>query len=203
MQLLLIRHGLPLTTEGHANPELDDAGHAQARALAEWLSDEPLEAIYASPMHRARQTAEPVAERLGLDLRIEDDVAEADKDGTFYVPLEQLKAAGDERWRDAVATKDWNPEFEPLDSFHARIMRGVEGVIDRHGGQTVAVVCHGGVIARYTATILGLPWERTGFFMPLYTSITRVAANSAGLRSIITANETPHLKGTGLPTGAV
>ena len=67
MELLLIRHALPIRRElqtGAADPELSEAGHAQAKHLAEYLASEHLDAVYASPMNRARQTAEPlVAER--------------------------------------------------------------------------------------------------------------------------------------------
>ncbi|MEZ5378621.1 MAG: histidine phosphatase family protein [Acidimicrobiales bacterium] len=204
MQLLLIRHGLPVPIEGHADPELDEIGHAQSQHLAEYLASERIDVIYTSPMHRARQTAAPLAERLGMEPIVEPDVAESDKDGTSYVPVEQLKAAGDPRWREAVAVSDWAEEREPLDAFHERVMAGIERMVDAHAGQNVAVFCHGGVIARYTATILELPWERTGFFYPLYTSVTRVAASSSsGIRSILTVNETAHLRGTGLPTGAL
>ena len=70
MELLLIRHGLPVRREleiGAADPELSEAGHAQAGHLAEYLAAEaPLDALYASTLNRARQTADPIAERFGL-----------------------------------------------------------------------------------------------------------------------------------------
>jgi hypothetical protein len=61
-------------------------------------------------------------------------------------------------------------------------------------------VCHGGVINAYLAHVLGLG-ARRGFFYPNYTSVHRVAAARSGERSIVTVNETPHLRGTGLPMG--
>ena len=71
-----------------------------------------------------------------------------------------------------------------------------------HRGQRIAIVCHGGVINAYLATLLSLRsgFER-GFFYPNYTSIHRVAAASTGQREIVTVNETSHLRGTGLPMG--
>jgi probable phosphoglycerate mutase len=62
------------------------------------------------------------------------------------------------------------------------------------------VVCHGGVIAGYLTHILGLV-EPHGFFYPNYTSIHRVAAARSGERTIVTLNETSHLRSTGLPMG--
>lgn len=206
MQLLLIRHALPVrmeVTEGTADPHLDDRGHAQASLLAEYLAAEQIDALYASPMLRAQQTAQPVSAKLRLAINTEDDIAESDRKGTFYAPADQLKAAGDPRWRQGFTASDWPEEHEPLEEFHSRVMAGMERIIERHPGQTVAVVCHGGVIARYTSTILNHPWEEIGFFLPHYTSITRVNAGRTGRRGIVTLNETPHLRGTDLPTGAI
>ena len=61
-------------------------------------------------------------------------------------------------------------------------------------------MCHGGVINGYLCHVLGLTDPR-GFFYPNYTSINRVAAARSGARSIVTINETSHLRGTGLPMG--
>jgi len=97
VELLLIRHALPMRVEGAggpADPPLADAGHHQARALAEWLAPEPLDRLYVSPMARARETAAPLATAPGLDATVVDGVAEFDRDADSYVPMEELKAAG-------------------------------------------------------------------------------------------------------------
>jgi 2,3-bisphosphoglycerate-dependent phosphoglycerate mutase len=70
----------------------------QARHLAEYLAAEaPLDALYTSPLNRARQTAAPVAEHFGLDVVVDDGVAEWDRHSNDYVPIEELKAADDPR----------------------------------------------------------------------------------------------------------
>jgi probable phosphoglycerate mutase len=206
VNLLLIRHALPLrqeVSEGFADPGLDPIGHEQAKRVGEYLASEPIDAIYASSMLRAQQTAAPLAAALGLEVLIEPGVTENDTAAKDYVPAEERKAAGDPSWRDGFSTSDWPDYYEPLDQFHERIMAGIDRIVANHRSQTVAVFTHSGVIARYTSTILGHPWEQTGFFYPLYTSITRVIASRAGHRMIQTVNETPHLRGTGLPTGAL
>src|SRR5205809_1084762 len=58
MELILIRHGLPERREDTADPPLSDHGHEQARRVAAWLADEAIDAVYASTMLRARQTAD-------------------------------------------------------------------------------------------------------------------------------------------------
>jgi 2,3-bisphosphoglycerate-dependent phosphoglycerate mutase len=201
VELLLIRHALPVRREldeGAADPELAPDGVEQAQRLAEYLAAESLDAVYTSPMRRAVQTAERVAERHGVGITLVDDVAEFDRMASDYVPVEELKAANDPRWQ-AMLAGEWGAD-ETLDEFIARIVRGIERLIGEHRGERIAVVCHGGVINGYVAHVLGLPGT-TGFFYPNYTSIHRIAAASSGERSIVTINETPHLRGSGLPMG--
>ena len=71
MELLFIRHALPQRVEGFegpADPELSEAGQHQARHLAEYLAFERIHAVFASPLRRAMQTAEPVAERQSIEV---------------------------------------------------------------------------------------------------------------------------------------
>lgn len=202
MELLLIRHALPVrrqVEEGAADPELSEAGHAQATHLAEYLAEESLDAVYASPLRRAWQTAEPVAQRQGLELRMEEAVAEWDRNSNEYIPVEELKAANDPRWQ-ALLSGEWSAHDETHEEFLARVVGAIERIVTAHGGERVAVVCHGGVINGYLSHILGLD-NPQGFFYPNYTSIHRVAAARSGERSVVTVNETTHLRGTGLPMG--
>ena len=202
MELLLIRHALPIRrelTEGVADPELSEAGVAQALHLAEYLASEELHAIYASPLKRAQQTAAPVAERFQLEVAVVDGVAEFDRNSSEYVPVEELKASNDPRWQELIDNR-WDGRDETQQQFTDRVFNAMEAIIQAHNGHNVAVVCHGGVINSYLARILGTP-ETAGFFYPNYTSIHRVVAARTGQRQIVTINETAHLRGTGLPIG--
>ena len=86
------------------------------------------------------------------------------------------------------------------DEFRTQVVEKLEQLIAAHSGQRIAVVCHGGVIAGYLTHILGIATPH-GFFYPNYTSIHRVAAARSGERTIVTLNETSHLRSTGLPMG--
>ena len=90
---------------------------------------------------------------------------------------------------------------DPRDEFDERVRTSIDRIIGDHAGDTVAVVCHGGVINLVLADVLGIAAEGPGFFYPNYTSIHRVAASRSGIRSIVTINETSHLRDTGLPMG--
>jgi probable phosphoglycerate mutase len=93
---------------------------------------------------------------------------------------------------------DWSSDEIP-EEFHDRVIESLEMIISRHKGGTAVVTCHGGVINEYLSHVLGL--ESNQFFYPNYTSIHRIAASSAGHRSILSVNETSHLRGSGLPIG--
>jgi probable phosphoglycerate mutase len=202
MELLLVRHALPVRrelVEGPADPELSADGRAQAEHLATYLSSEHLDAIYASPLRRAYETAAAIAAFHDLEVVLSDGVAEFDRLSPDYIPTEELKAANDPRYH-AIINGQWDAEDETSDEFRARVVRTIEQLIDVHAGQRIVVVCHGGVINGYLCEVLGLTNPR-GFFYPNYTSINRVAAARGGTRSVVTINETPHLRGTGLPMG--
>jgi 2,3-bisphosphoglycerate-dependent phosphoglycerate mutase len=202
MELLLVRHALPVRREsvdGPADPELSADGRAQAEHLATYLSSEHLDAIYASPLRRAYQTAETIAGRLSTEVQFCNGVAEFDRLSSDYIPTEELKAADDPRYH-AMINGEWDTDDETSDEFRARVVGTIEELIDGHPGQRVAVVCHGGVINGYLCHVLGLIRPRA-FFYPNYTSINRVAASRSGTRSVVTINETSHLRGTGLPMG--
>ena len=202
MELLLIRHALPVRREleaGIADPELSGPGHQQAAHLAQYLSSERIDAVYSSPLKRAQETAGPVAASQGVDVRIEPGLAEWDQNSPEYIPVEELKAANDPRWQ-AMVDGVWDSDEDEAE-FRRRTIDAIESIIVRHPGERVAAACHGGVINLYLGHVLGLGDSTRGFFYPNYTSINRVAGASSGERSIVTINETSHLRGTGLPIG--
>jgi len=196
VQLLLIRHALPVrleVVEGSADPELAPAGFEQAERLAGWLAAEHIDALYSSPLVRAVQTAAPVAGVTGLEPTVVDGLAEWDRDSNAYIPIEELQATNDPIWqRLASGHHDDLAELgvDPV-AFRQRVVSTIDGLAADHRGERIAVVCHGGVINAYAATVLGL--DRMLFFSPDYTSISRVLIG-AGVRSIGTLNETPHLR---------
>jgi probable phosphoglycerate mutase len=195
VELLIVRHGLPVRVHresGAADPELAQEGHDQARRLARYLAAEEIHAIYASPLARALQTAAPLAELLGTTPEVVDAIAEFDRHASEYVPLEELKAANDPRWH-ALMAGEWEDHGESPGEFRDRVVNAFEEIVERHSSQRVVAVCHGGVINQYLAHILGIS-TNVGFFYPAYTSIHRVSASRGGVRSVVSLNETAHLR---------
>ncbi len=191
MDLLLIRHALPVRIEdgdGPADPELSEEGRRQAASLAAWLAEEEIDALVASPLRRAQETAEPLARLLEAEVTTIDGLAEFDRDAPWYIPIEELKAADDPRWH-AMVAGDW--DLDPV-AFQRSVVSAVDGIIEDHPGATVAAVCHGGTINAFLSALLGL--DRLMFFVPDYTSISRVRASRSGARSVVTLNESGHLR---------
>ncbi|MFP3906500.1 MAG: histidine phosphatase family protein [Acidimicrobiales bacterium] len=190
MELLLIRHALPVRIDGGdgpADPDLSDEGHRQAETLARWLRTEPIDEVWTSPLRRARQTAAPIEAAFGTEARVDDDLREFDADEEHYIPLEELRGSDDPRWQELMERLGAPEQF----AFRDQAAAAVERIVDANPGRQVAVVCHGGVINAYLSTILGI--DRPLFFEPTYTSISRVMASSRGVRSLVSVNEIPHL----------
>ncbi len=194
MELILIRHGLPETVvreDGKpADAPLSIEGRLQADRMAGWLADEGIARVYASPLARARQTAEPLAGVLGLDVEINDGVAEYDRNSHSYVPLEEVRRTDRERYRQMMRDNAFggdNPQ-----EFRRIVVEAIEEIVAANRGQTVAVVCHGGVINSWASHVLKM--DDVFFFNPTYTSINRFMAASSGERTVITLNEHAHLR---------
>ena len=195
MDLVLVRHGLPvrLATEdgGPADPPLSDEGRAQAEAVGRWLAHESFDAVYVSPMLRARETAEPYLGHAGHDPVVEPRIAEFDRDEDEYVPLEELKRTDYETWRQLMqGGYEALPHFR---AFQAEAVAALGEIAERHGGERVLVVCHGGVINVWAADVLGLGARL--FFEPYYTSVNRFRVARSGQRSVASLNELGHLRG--------
>ena len=194
MELLLIRHALPLRVENTdgtpADPPLSPVGREQAARLSDWLAAEKLDGLYASPMKRAYETAQVLALRHELEIRVEPGVVEFDQNAEFYIPLEELKAEDYERWRQMM--QGGLAAAIDIESFRRGVAESIERIIASHPGGRIAVVCHGGVINSWASHVLGI--ESPLFFDPTYTSVSRFLAAGSGERSVVSLNESSHLR---------
>jgi probable phosphoglycerate mutase len=166
----------------------------QATRLASWLAVDGIDAIVTSPLRRARETAAPLADALGLEPEVDDGVSEYDASSGSYIPIEELREAKDERWYATIEGRWADVGGIDPHEFQARVVPAVESLIDRNSGRRIAVVAHGGMINVYLAHVLGI--DKMLWFHPEYTSISRVRAAGTGERSVCTLNETAHLVGT-------
>ena len=148
--LSLIRHGqtdwnAADRMQGTSDIPLNDTGRQQARDAVALLADFDWDVIVSSPLERARETAEIIADGLGLELgRSYDLLIER-----HYGEGEGLtKPEIEERWNG-----DSCPGLEGLDSVVERGIASLEQIADDYPGKRVIVVCHGTII-RYTLSQL-------------------------------------------------
>ena len=168
--LLLVRHGetdwnAEGRLQGHTDRPLSEFGRRQAHALADRLAGDSIVAVYASDLSRARQTAEIVAARLGLDVALDPRLREKDW-GTWegLTPEE----------RDRVELVG-----ESTQAHRDRMLASLLEIAARHPGERVVVVTHGGSVRRAQAAV-------SGFAMPVIDncSVWACAWKDGSLRPI-------------------
>ena len=195
MELLLVRHALPERTDGDratADPPLSERGRLQADATGEFLSGERIDAVYASPLQRACETAQPLAERLGMAVVTSQGLREIDPFGGAYVPAEEITT-------DHPVVEQFVEDQYSLFAgeggflqFRSVVVAAVDAIVAENKGRRVAVFCHGTVIGTYLTALLG--HDDPFVLLPDYCGIYRITASSGGLRTLRSANETGHLR---------
>lgn len=196
MRFLFIRHGQPAwSLEGTAvdNPGLTDSGMAQARLLGERFRGGVAHRLLVSPLVRARQTAEPIAEALGLEPVTEPWLAEIANPTWQGEPTENVERIFREA-RNRSIEDHWEglPGGETFRDFHRRVTHGLQDFLDANGNsrvndqpalwtlddpdQVVVVVAHAGTNASAIGYLLGIdpvPWEWERF-VSFHASVSEV-----------------------------
>lgn len=206
-KLLLIRHATNdlLVTHrlGGRMPgvHLNDQGRAEAEALADRLARTDLAAVYSSPMERALETAQAVAARHGLEVRVHPGLHEVDCGAWSGAPIPQVR--GDPRWRalESYPTLNPYPGGETIWQVQTRIVAALEEIRAAHADQTVAVVSHADPIRAAVAHYIGLPLDLFRRLLISPASLTVLAFEPLPFGEdtlrvrLITLNDTAHLEG--------
>ena len=190
MQLVLVRHALPRRSESSADPDLDELGVEQSRRVPDALARFTVSRVVSSSQQRAIRTAQPLAERLGLEITTDDRLTEYDRDFGGYVPIEAAKT----EFRDAYdrIKAGHLPEQVDEQAFRRRVLAGVADIVSAAAhSDTVVLFAHGGVVNMLLQDILQTP-KVLGFPID-YCSVTRVLFSRSGARSVSSVNETAHV----------
>ncbi|MET7766391.1 bifunctional RNase H/acid phosphatase [Streptomyces sp. NPDC005336] len=201
---VLLRHGeTPLTPEkrfsgsGGTDPALSPAGRHQAERVAAALAARgTIQAIVTSPLRRCRETADVVAARLGLDVRVDEGLRETDFGAWEGLTFAEVK----ERYPDDLEAWLASSKVAPTgggESFAAvarRVALSRDKLIARYAGRTVLLVTHVTPIKTLVRLALGAPPESL-FRMELSAaSLSVVAYYGDGNASLRLLNETSHLR---------
>ena len=222
-EIVLVRHGEPhWEPAGRAvdEPELSELGHEQARRAAKALSGEHFDAVYVSPLRRARQTAEPLLEALGHEPIVQPWLAELRLPTLEGLTSEQVQDYFREaRARDLERHWDGLPGGESFRHFYERVSSGIESLlvgehplgihensgyrvwkVPEDGPERLLVVAHAGTNAVILSHLLGIepvPWAYVRF-ESAWTGISRiesVALASGAIWRLEAFSDTSHLAG--------
>jgi len=205
MLLILVRHGETESNRerlalGREDVPLNERGRRQAAALTASLAGVPATAIYASPLRRAVETARPLAEALGLEVQVDDDLIEmAVGDLEGLSPRELSERYGDflREWFSTQAGNLRMPGGESLQDVQDRAWAAIERLRERHPEETVVVVTHNFTIHAILCRALGLP-------LASFRCLRHDLAAKAVLELrddrviVISLNDTCHLEAEGL-----
>lgn len=163
---------------GATDLPLTELGRHEAELVAGRLADEhAAEAIYTSPLTRARDTAEAIGRRRRAHLELREDLREIDCGIVDGLPIDEVAARYPDAWQRNLRQDDpsfrW-PEGESYEELRARCLRAARAIAAAHGKARVIVVTHAGVISQLLGFVDGespARWER---FRPSNASITEI-----------------------------
>ena len=184
MDILLIRHAQSKgnstnTVQGHLDEGLSELGKEQAKGVSEYFKITDLNAIYSSDLDRAVQTAEPLTKKLGLDIKKDQDLREADFglwEGLTYDEVKEKFPKEHSDWHKNYHVRP--PWFESFDSHFKRVRRALEKILKIHDlSDSVAIFTHGGSIKTQIGYFNKLTGEELTRFTNSNCSLTLIKFN--------------------------
>lgn len=159
--IFLARHGesdwnVAKRFQGHSDRPLTELGREQAHALADLIASEEIEAVYTSPLSRARETAEIVAARVGLEPVALAELREVDTgswSGLSRADVEARFPEGFTRWRSGGS--GWE-DGETYEEMAERVIGALRTIAEDHPDGRVLIISHGGPIRAIHAAAEGL-----------------------------------------------
>jgi probable phosphoglycerate mutase len=167
---------------------LGEQGWDQARRVADRLTREQIAAIHTSPLERARETAESIAERLRLSPEVCEAINEIDLGEWSGRSFDELRA--DRRWASWNAARSVTrpPQGESMLEVQARVVRHLESVLERYPEQNVVLVSHADVIKAALLYSLGMPLEGYRSLEISPASVSVLAMGDWGIK-VLSINE--------------
>lgn len=194
--LCLVRHGEHalqgrLVAGRTSGIGLSPRGRAETLAVAERLAGEPIEAVYASPLDRTRETAEIIAARLDLPVAFRDELLELDFGEWTGLTFDQVRA--DKRWLPWQSCRSIAaiPGGESWRAVQDRAVKALFELRRAHPGGAVVAVSHGDVIRAALLFLLGMPLDFYNRIEVGTGSISTLRLDDAAIR-VVAINERPH-----------
>ncbi len=208
MEILLIRHGETAWNrerrmQGHIDIPLNDEGRRQASAVGLALAGERPQAIVASDLQRARDTAQAIADVHQLPLQLSDTLRErcyGAFEGMTYQEISERYPEAMRQWK----VRDLHARFpagerdaETLHEFHQRCIRAVTDIARRHEYGKIVIVAHGGVLDCLHRAATGMALEAERNFSIINAAINRLHWDGRAF-SLLKWGDDTHLVAAGL-----
>lgn len=194
LEILFIRHGetqwnVDKRLQGHLDIGLNREGLRQATALGRRLLDEPLDAIFASDLRRATDTAKAIAMPQGLKVQLEPSLRErcfGAFEGLLHPEIEERYPPAFAAWK----RRDLDARYpcgqyhaETLREFSMRVLACVARIAESDDSyRKIAIVTHGGVLDTMYRHVHKLPYEHPRDFPVLNASINRLSLDGDEFR---------------------
>jgi 2,3-bisphosphoglycerate-dependent phosphoglycerate mutase len=200
-RIIAVRHGqtawnVDTRVQGQLDIGLNDEGRWQAERVAAALEGEALHAIYSSDLSRARDTAQPLAQRAGVAVQLDTGLRERGFgafEGKTFAQVEAEQPEGARRWRERDLHFRPGGHGESLTVLYARVVSTVSRLARTHPGQQIVVFAHGGVMDMLYRAASQIPLEAPRTWQLQNTAINRVLYNGEGF-SLVGWGDVAHLE---------
>lgn len=202
--LYLVRHGStpsnenkPRTLQGSGvNSGLSELGKRQALQVGRWFREVPVDAVYASPLVRAVETADEICKAVQRPLSTISDLVEVDVGQWERQTWDSIKLSHPEEYErfHADCSQHGYLGGESYTDVQRRVVPVFSMLLDRHAGQSLAVVAHSTVNTVYLATLLNLD-VKLARKLPQENCAVNVIQVRDGVAQLVTLNSVLHLDG--------
>ena len=199
--IILVRHGecegnVKGVFRGRTDFPLNKRGLVQAQDLAQELRSFPIKYVYTSPLSRARQTAEAIAQQCRTEIKVEEqfnNIELGSWEGHFKKEIAKLYPKEWELWVN-------NPEklkvedMETLSDVQKRAKACLDNLVSKHNGETLAVVTHRAVLKPLIAACLNIA---SPYFWKIHldtASYSLLSYKKDKGYCLVQLNQTKHLK---------
>lgn len=200
VKVVFVRHGqtewnVSGRYQGQSDVALSVAGIEQAEKLAANFPVEHIDAIYSSDLVRARVTAETVAKRFGLAVKLEPAFRELSFGEWEGLTYEQIVASWPDAMKNFLAHPDILdiPNGESFPAVQQRAMTRLHELIREHEGQTIMVAAHGAVLRTMLVAALHMPLQYLWSIRQFNTAVNIVRYDDEGNPTVELLNSTAHL----------
>ena len=201
-EIIIIRHGETKWNQtgrfqGHSDVPLSETGRAQAEALGRNLALDHVDAIYASDLIRAMETAAPLAARFGLTVTSDPLLRELNFGAWEGRSFSDVNAENPDAMKQFYNDPERAdiPHSEPFPDFQKRVAGRVRAIAAEQRGKRVVIVSHGASIRILLTDILAMPIRSIWHISQLNTAVNKIRFEDDGFAVVTLMNDTSHLHG--------